>query len=238
MHSLVLMISHQFSKMSSKQNSTRRANVTPGRHVYRGIRDPIVADASATTMAPLTLAAGVEIGNSYILCPMGVQGMSWSTSSNPAVATAVPARLPFLFSTARNFQQYRVTRAVLVFVSSQGSTATGRISLSGSADAADNTTASAAMQFGMVNAKQVDLGSGASREARYQLPVDAVWKKVSSTTLTGLGGAIVPVNTVNDLSFSTALFNATGTTGTGNIGALYVEYDVEFKDPITNLGNA
>lgn len=224
--------------MPNKQNSTRRTNITPGRHVYRGIRDPLVADATAATMAPLALAAGAEIGNSYILSPLGIQGLSWSTSANPATATSVPPRLPFLFSTARNFQQYRITRAILVFVSSQGSTATGRISLSGSADSADNATAAAAMQFGMVNAKQVDLGSGASREARYQLPVDASWKKVSSTTLAGLGAAYVAVNTVNDLSFSTALFNATGTSGTGNIGALYIEYDVEFKDPITSLGNS
>lgn len=232
---LVLMSHHVSNKMPTNKNKQSRPGVTPGKHVYRGVRDPIVLDARSNPLAQSPLAAATEIGNRYVLSPLGVQGVSIGTDGTPTIAQTIVPTLPFLFSTARNFKEYRVTRAVLIFVGQQSSTAVGRITLSSSTDHADDFTAPG--QYGLVDARSFDMAGACLKEARHQMLVDPTWKKVSTVALGFYGKDLLPVNTINDLCFSVAGFSATGTSGSGNIGALFVEYDVEFRYPTQSTRN-
>lgn len=188
-------------------------------------------DASAATIAATPLAGDVVISNNYPLCPLGFNGIGLSGSTIVASAPTKPY-LPFLYSTGKNFQEYRVTRAVLVFVSNRSSTDAGRVSLGGSKDAVD--AGGASQQFGLVNGKQYDLATlSSSKEGRFNLPVDSSWKRVSALCFGNINGSWSPYNSVNDLCFSNAFIFTTGTSGSANIGTLYVEYDVEFRGPIS-----
>lgn len=146
--------------------------------------------------------------------------------------TITTPALPFLYSTARNFQEYRVTRATFVFVSARPPGDAGRITLGGSKDAID--TAAASQADGFVGGRQWDLSSLSSgKEARFNLPVDSVWKRVSPVCFANYGGTWVPAATVNDLCFANAFFYSTGVSAKGNLGSLYLEYDVEFRGPVS-----
>lgn len=214
---------------------------------FNGIRDPVVTDASVTTPTMVTPVADGS-GNYSIAIPFSPIGMSGgqvaSTTSTGATFTAnsntVPAKLPFLWNQSRNFERYRVTRAVLIFVGNVGSTTVGRITLGSSTDYSDMFTTQLISQS--VGDKTFDLASSASRELRFQMDVDSSWKKISNTLFNFpfSNSVIVPVNTANDLCFSIGFLTITGSTQTASaaIGNLFVEYDVEFKDPISFSVNA
>lgn len=222
-----------------------RSNI---QHAFRGVRDPLVINASIgnnPSMISLT-TDGSGNGQQFVsLAPFGFAGVSTGNAVAGQPITFVSTSfqsptLPWLYNQARNFERYRVTRAVLIAVGNLGSTATGRILLDSSTDASDNI--SAITTATSTGGKVFDVGSLANKEARLQLDVDTAWKKCSSRTF-GVdtnSTTLVPLNSVNDLIFSNIYIGCTGVSATsaapvtGTIVAqFYVEYDVEFRDPIS-----
>lgn len=229
--------------MSSKNNAKRgKQNLR-----FNGIRDPVVSDATVLTPSMVTAVADASGNYSVAIpfCPLGMNGgqVNSTTSSGATFTTntnTVPPKLPFLWNQSRNFERYRITRAVLVFVGNVGSTTVGRITLGSSTDYSDLFTTQ--LIATSVGDKTFDLASSASKELRFQMDVDSSWKKISATLLNFpfSNSVIVPVNTANDLCFSMGFVTITGSTQTGSapIGNMFVEYDVEFKDPISFTVNA
>lgn len=68
--------------------------------------------------------------------------------------------------------------------------------------------------------------------------IDTSWKKVSRTTLTLAGTTLYPINSVDDLSICQVSVAIAGSGNTVTVCQFYVEYDVEFKNPVGLGGNA
>lgn len=214
--------------------------------VFRGIRDVIVSNAASSTPAvfPMNTDSSGNYAGSLTLCPLGFSGLTFNvptpntagTQIVPSITGIVSPYLPWLFNQSRGFERYRVTRCVLVWVSNVGSTVTGRIMLDSSTDYADVVSATGISTS--TGGKTFDLASGATKEFRFPTDVDTSWKKVSSATqLVTTAGLVFPVSTVNDLAFTTVFVNIAGGPASTNAGSLFVEYDVEFKDPISYPAN-
>lgn len=237
--------------MSSNQKNKNSKNKVVRQHYFQAVRDPVVTDASNganPSMFSLVTDSSGNSNASFILSPFGVAGLSTNnaTAGSQTVFTSTtttsPA-LPWLYNQARNFERYRVTRAVVIAVGSVGSTASGRLLLDSSTDAAD--TVSAINVATSTGGKVFDVAALSSRELRFNLDVDSSWKKCSSRTylLNGSGTVAIPVNHVNDLSFCTLFVGCFGATAAGStavgtsICQFFLEYDVEFRDPISYGAN-
>jgi len=177
---------------------------------------------------------------SLALSPLGISGVQYSVPSPntagtaivPTIVTSLAPYLPWLYNQSRGFERYRVLRAVAIFVSSVGSTSTGRVLLDSSTDFADTVSVNGISTS--TGGKVFDLGSGAVKEMRFTMDVDTSWKKVSSATQLVSGiGTVLPVNTVNDLLFTTMFVTVSGGPASTPCGSVFVEYDVEFRDPIS-----
>lgn len=224
-----------------KQNNKSK-NVQTGPRVFRGIRDPLVGNAAAaspTVYGMNTNGSGVFVGV-VNLSPLGVAGTQIvvptpNTAGSVIVPSVVPFTnpyLPWLFNQSRGFERYRVTRAVAIWVSNVGSTVTGRVMLDSSTDFSDAISATGISTS--TGGKVFDLAGGASKEMRFQMDVDSSWKKVSSncTTFQAGTGVSVPTNTINDLSFTTLFVTISGGPASTDCGSMFVEYDIEFREPI------
>lgn len=229
---------------ANKNNNNRLGpnnNMKRQSHVFRGVRDMLTNDGSDSSSLSYTIStdANGAATAAFGLAPLGIKSViataTGSTVSWTSTVTS-PPRLPWLWNQARNFERYRVTRAVLCFIGNVGSTTTGRILLDSSTDYADLTTP---QTLGLgAGGRMFDLASSASKELRFQMDVDTSWKKVSaSTVLTSTSNSIIPVNSVNDLIFSAGFVTIVGGPGTQLVGNLVLEYDVEFRDPIAYGAN-
>lgn len=227
---------------NKKTNKTPKGAKQMSR-AFRGVRDPVVVNASAVTPAVYTMntdGAGAFSGT-VSFSPLGLAGVVYTVPSPntpgtviiPTYTTFTSPTLPWLYNQSRGFERYRVTRAVAIWVSSVGSTVSGRLMLDSSTDYADAATINGISTS--TGGKVFDLASGAVREFRHAMDVDSSWKKVSSAvSMVGVStSSVVTVNTVNDLQFSTLFVVITGGPTNTNCGSLFVEYDVEFKDPIS-----
>lgn len=234
--------------MAHQPGSKKKSGIKQSR-VFRGVRDPLVGDASnlAPIALPFTADASGNASYQLILSPLGVTGpqlqMPSSTSAGTPIAI-VPGLiqrplLPWLYNQSRGFERYRITRARLIFVSNMGSTATGRILMDSTTDYADATTG---VTVGTnTGGKVFDLASGAAREFSFNLDIDSTWKKVSNQTFVVASATIMAVtSSINDLQFSTIIVAAIGTSASSGatIGSFFLDYDVEFKDPIAYGVNA
>lgn len=237
--------------MNKSRASGSNANKAPrAQHLFRKIRDPVVADASSGS-SPAAYAVAVNSSGDYngnlSFCPFGYRGLSTANAVAGQPTTfseyvSENAHLPWLYNQARNFERYRILNATLVVVGNVGSTATGRMVLQSSTDLADilgsNTVGLSS------GGKVIDLAILASKDQRFPLDVDSSWKKCSSrlyvfnSTATGA----IPVSTVNDLMFSGLNCTVVGGTSNGTSAAFtaanfFLEYDVEFRDPIAYGAN-
>lgn len=230
-----------------QRNQTKRPNrgpsVTPGRHVYRNVRELLVTDATVLNSPPLN-ASYPAAATGYVstqLSPMGLQGVQFSTSSLPTTTVVSSPRMPFLYRTGTNFEEYRVTRATLIVTGYVGSTATGRFSVFSSTDYSDGSSTASTLNANVVGGRTYDVASLATREARIPINVSSEWKKVSATTtLVTSGGLALPVSTANDLIFSFLALSWNGTANTTAMDQLFclsVEYDVEFRKPVASTLN-
>lgn len=220
-----------------------KAVKAPKSHIYRAVRDPVtnnVLATSPTMFTAVTNSAGTWT-NQFMLAPLGVTGMVFpgaaaGTNIVPQVGQVFSPLLPWLYNTAKNFERYRVTRCILVFVGSVGSTATGQILLDSTTDAEDLTTpATFATSTG---GKIYDLASTATRELKFSCDIDSSWKKCSGQMFSLFNGSTVCVNnSANDQLFTCPIIAIQGGPASTSCGSFYVEIDVEFRDPVSYTAN-
>lgn len=230
--------------------NTKKATKAMGQskvpHSFKNVRDTLCENATAGTLVPASLLTNSSGGNfsSTVLAPNTLIGckVSGGTVSEEVVLT--PA-LPWLYRTAVNFASFRVTRATLVFVGNVGSTTPGFVAMKGYKDPADAfPTLTRANAVG-ANVRSFNLAESAGKEIRLPLPVDSRWKrntsylsKLSSTyPFTGTSG-ILNFSTVGDASFTSFALVVVGGPASTNVGELFLEYDVEFAEPISLGTNA
>lgn len=218
-------------------------------HKFSGCRDALTQGgtgaAPATTMQPIsTNASGNGSGNAT-LCPVGLTAPRLNASGivydTPSVGNVAGPQMRGLYYKALDFQWYRVTRAKLVFVGVQGSTATGTITLAAYTDPLDASSNTTASTVSSASTRTFDIANSSSRELSVPIPVDTSWKKVTSYTMVradappffGASNGLVAVNSVADLAFAGISWYVAGSAvSQPTVGNLFIDYDVEFKSPI------
>lgn len=232
--------------MPSMKKNTKPMGQSKAPHSYKGVRDTLCENAAAGTLVPSGILTNSSGGSftSTVLAPNTLIGCRVSSGTVSEEVVLTPA-LPWLYRTAVNFSSYRITRATLVFVGNVGSTTPGFVAMKGYADPADSfPTLTRANAIG-ANVKSFNLAESAGKEQRLALPVDSRWKKNTSylsklsSTYPFIGsGGILNFSTIADASFVSFAIMSVGCPATTTIGELYLEYDVEFKDPISLGTNA
>lgn len=230
----------------------------PTNHSFRGCREALLVVGSGGSGAGSTayVAASGSTGagrTAWVLAPVGLSTVTLASGlfNSGASLNVVSPPMRGLYGRAISFQWYRVTRAKFVFVSNQGSTIAGQITLSGYSDPMDVAVGTYAAQASGPNTRGFDLASAAGRELSIPVPIDSSWKKVSSV-LTHPASAypfalpsatgFVPCATAADLSFGAVGaswygVNLNGVAELTNLGVFYLDYDVEFKGPIDSAIN-
>jgi hypothetical protein len=239
--------------MKNKVQTANKGKTKMVQHMYRNVREPVLVDGNNinSAVAGFTIAANTTTAvSAAFFTPIGVSTPTLTVSgSNVLVssnfATAVKPRLRWLLSTAQNFGRYRVTRATLIFIGNTGTNITGTVVIVGSRDTADLFQVPQAAYSSGGGVKVFDLASAGNKEQRLNLPVDPSWKKVSYTsssvaTSIPFDGAttnlLVPISSVNDLGFTgycAQVFGAPSQSTGYSAGSFFIEYDVEFMDPIS-----
>jgi hypothetical protein len=228
----------QYTQLSNMNKIKQKSKAQS--HVYRGVRDIMLNDARAAAVTPLMTSASGVVSTIGAIVPMALtvpQSISGGVSGS--YDTVLYGRNAWLSNTARNFQSYRITRATLIFVGSVGSNATGTLNMFASRDYAD---AAAGIQTAYVvgrDSKSFDLASSAGKELKLPMPVDTSWKKITgelavlgNVGFAGSAYSVVQLNTINDLVATSFAVQVVGGPASTNVGALYLDYDVEFRDPI------
>lgn len=234
----------------AKATKVKRPQVN---HAFKSCRDAIQPNTPGSSPGSAGLniviaTAGTPANYAGVLTPVGLTSTQLGASSytKGTSGNVLPPSLRGLFTRAVGFQWYRVTRAKLVFVGSVGSTSAGSIVLAGYSDPADVMNITYSPFLSGPNTKTFDLASSSSKELSVPIPVDSSWKKVSSQlSLPGDvypfnasgPGVLVPVNTVSDLAFGAWTVYAYGVTTAGQIGSVFIDYDVEFKLPVDGSVN-
>lgn len=214
----------------------RRASYNSSR--YHGVNDPVVVSTYTNPMAMLdvhTDGAGNTITN-VTLTTVGITASDVATGDYIQIE---PPRLPWLSTTSRNFAKYRVTRASLVCVGNVGSTVTGVVSVHSSRDYGDLGGTSATVGTGGL---MFDLATLATRIRKIPLNINPDWKVVSDRTsraqiTSGAILSIMPIATVNDLMFSHFNIHVAGGPSNSTVMNMYIEYDIEFANPISVAAN-
>jgi len=198
-------------------------------HTYRGVRDNIVVDSRASTLQSTPFAANTTTG--FTLSPLGIGGTS--TGSSAVVTLVENPHMPWLYTTSKNFEMYRVLNARLVVVANSSTTTTGNFGVVSSPDYSDTGGVSVATV-----GTAYPMSGLANKDVRIPLRIDSSWKKVSYITnqvvYYSSSTYIVAVNSVNDITFGSVTITVNSTAG---LGLVYIEYDIEFKNPINNLIN-
>lgn len=236
--------------MTNQKKTTRRPVLN---HRFVGLREAILAGGAGSTPGTSSLAINTNSGGStsgsFALSPLGLTAATTNPANTGVYSNGTPGNvcgplLRGLYNRAIDFQWYRVTRAKLVFVGTQGSTVTGIITLVGYTSALDVAIGTGIPQLSSGSTKTFDLSNSSTKELSVPIPVDSSWKRVTSLlTVNGssvpfFGGStsLVPVATVDDICFGAVSYNVgSGPTGTGSgayIGTLFLDYDVEFKGVI------
>lgn len=222
-------------KTKPQNNISKSRKTTKMQHMFRGIREPLVNNPTDKQVISLTTTSNNYTSLSLVLTPIGLMSVKLSSTVFTAVKSDDP-HLMWLNTNAQNFGYYRVTRAKLVFIGNSGSTTSGTLNLFGSADPADSTSNIQTAFLAGPGAKSFDLASTASKEASLTIPVDSSWKKVSQILMRPAmsdSTIITPFNSLGDLSFATIQAQVVGVPLNTNLGNLFLDYDVEFKDPLS-----
>lgn len=179
----------------------------------------------------------------HLLNPLGLNASSFVSAAYQAPTQVDPQHLRWLGSQADGFANYRVTRAKLVFVSNVGSTVSGKVILSSSNDASDCLATPTSSL--VVKGRQFDLAFGSSKEISIPLDIDSSWKKVgffltspaNVRPFNGLPSQMIILNSLNDLCFGSFTVAVVGGPASTNVGNLFIDYDVEFKNPVSPQTN-
>lgn len=219
-----------------KPNSQKRNNS----HIYRQVRDIICDDAFTYAVHTANSNASGLASGAFVLHPGPLTSVYYTGTKFAPINVAFP-HLPWLQKTSSNFARYRILNAKLVFVGNVGSTASGTIVLAGYTNSIDaNSSLQLAFAQGN-NVKSFDLARASGKELVVPIPIDSSWKNVSAMLMApgdtypfvAPSSAIVPLNTVDSLSFGSVAYTIIGAPASATLGQFFVVYDVEFKDPIS-----
>jgi len=252
----VAPVSHTAEKQPNMVNKTTKQNKknvrSPPRppnpssktHVYRRIRDALVSNAAigGSAIDATTNGAGVYNTN-LIFSALGIYGSRLETTGEAEpvgfsqVLYSAP-HLPWLYHTAQNFQEYRILSATFIVKPILGSNTTGVVALLSDSDAMD--VANNSLDLGTMSGGTA--GPLKSNEIRHVCRVDSSWKKSSSNlfqTVDGTTAAVLlPFNTVNDMCFTSVFVNVTSAAVSSVVLRMFMEYDVEFRRPMSLLLNS
>lgn len=229
----------------SKKKSPQKGSKQKFQHKFNNVREVILSDiGTSAVLSTATNNQGTAFTRS-VLSPLGLNGCSWDGAKFVGTVFEKP-HLRWLQSQAVNFGSYRILRAKVVFVGNLGSTTTGQLSVACFRDVLDAAGDPYQGYTAGPNSRVFDLASTSQREASIPIPVDTSWKKVSyvmaiggdakpftSGTTTGF----IPVNSANDLCFGAFSAVAVGAPLSTTIGNWYLDYDIEFKEPQSNILN-
>jgi len=218
------------------QQPPRQGSVVPVRNqrtnfgvaFYSRVTDPIVNSvySNPLVMSSVTTNASGDASTHISLSPQGVT--AWNTTTSAKVQVESP-QLPWLYNASRNFARYRILRANVILVSNVGTTSPGNISIKSTSDYSD---AGVEIAQTLTGGNEFSLASIASRNKSVALQVDTAWKKVTSETTRLLSTGLVSLNTVNDLAFSNISLRVAGGPVSTIVANMYIEYDVEFANPV------
>jgi hypothetical protein len=195
---------------------------------FNAVCDPVVVSAFPSTpvLTNLTTDTGGNGSITIAFSPIGITGVNPTTSTTTQIESP---HSPWLYSTSRNFGSFRVLRANLVVVGTVGSIVTGNVMFHSSRDYSDTSSDTAIIPVG---GAQFDLATLAQRNKVLPLQVDTTWKKVSATTVRFSSGALISSNSINDLIFSSFTMRVNGGPVSATVCSFYVEYDIEFMNPM------
>ncbi|APG76478.1 hypothetical protein 3 [Hubei tombus-like virus 4] len=226
MYSLLAVGGIQYT--TEMANKSKKQNKKSIQHLYRGVKDNLVTDARAASLSASVPGANATV--TYCLAPLGFGGQK---TADGLVSLVEFPHLPWLYQTSKNFELYRITNAKVCFVANSATTATGNFSVMSSPDYSDGANSSFA-----TNPTGYPMSGLANRDVKVPLRIDPSWKKVSYVTMqlygAGTNAINYAINTVNDLCFGSFTVSMNSST---TVGLIYIEYDVEFKNPINNLMN-
>lgn len=226
--------------MNSKNSKNKGGAKRPTIQNHFVMREPILTDVATSAVYSATTGSSGVASGQMVLTPLGLASASIVSGTPGDNAPVDNPHLRWLNTQALNFGSYRVLRAKLIFVAGIGSTTSGTIAMAGYKDASDSNVGLATAYTVGPYAKMFDLASGSTqRELSINLPVDTSWKKIgralmvlgNSIPYVGANSVIVPVNTVNDLSFTTFGWQIVGAPANTPIGAFFLDYEVEFREP-------
>lgn len=229
------------------KNNVRKSRKGPRiQHLFQGIREPLLTNTGDNSVAFLSTGADGNGSFTSVLSPAGLATVAISGSSFVNQGVENP-HLKWLNNQSGNFTHYRVTRCKLIFVGNLGTTVTGQVNVFASADVMDAGIGINTAFVSGPGAKTFDLATAGGKEQVLNLPIDSSWKKVSSKLAVpanmapfqlGTVGGIIPVNTANDLAFvAFSLQCVGGPVSATRLGVFFIDYDVEFKNPLSHAMN-
>lgn len=206
-----------------------RTRINYGIARFSRVTDPIVVSAFASPPSQVVATSDASgVGSGRIpLCSIGVTG--WNTTTSARVQIVSPA-LPWLYNTSRNFGSFRITQANLVVVGNLGANIPGSGFVHSTRDYSDTGTSVGTIAAGGII---FELAGLAARNKVIPLQIDNSWKKITSETTKVENAALVSVNSINDLLFTSIIWGVTGAPATAGCFTMYVEYDVEFANPMS-----
>lgn len=236
---IIINIKMKNTKTTQNKKTQRRPD-----HTFRGVREAVLSDvmASPHNNMDMTLDADGNLTRSFTIAPFGVKTPRLTVTGGNLVGSPHQFSNPclaWLYSTAINFEQYRVTNARAVFVGNTTADTVGFITIASSADHGDFYSQAISRATG-VGAKSFALSSSANKELSVQLNIDSTWKKVTANTV-ALSGTInidlLPLNSINDIIATSVCVSVNGGPSHAFIGMMAVIYDVEFRNPISYTVN-
>jgi hypothetical protein len=218
--------------MAKRRNQNRNVrNRSSNTTVNHKFKDIWAIDASATNLVTdWTTNSNGQISQSRTLSPLGAVTTVSLTGSTSNVT--LPA-LPWFLAQARNYEEYRVTNAVLEFVPRLGTNVVGQIIITSSRDVADGLMAVNNLSLSG-NTQPVPLGR--STKVRVPLEVDTNWKPVSNTLTRTFNNTLVNFHSLQELSFTTVAIIVNG-PASSNVGTIYLDMSVQFRGPRVGGGN-
>lgn len=218
------------------QRPPRQGAVLPSRNNrqygisrFTSVVDPVVTNtyANPPTMATIKSEPG---GFAYLNVTLTARGLNAYSTTAAGQVAVTGSHLPWMASTCRNFGSYRISRASLVLAGSIGSTTPGKVAVHVSKDFEDVTTT---YSIAAPGGTMFDLASLATRNKVIPLRVNTEWKKVTDITTVSVGGVVTVINSANDLVIGTYVVVVAGAPPSTDLMDMYIEYDVEFANPMS-----
>jgi hypothetical protein len=214
-------------KMKQQQSASTKV------HSYNNVKELIVTDGESSAPGPVSAPANSTAAICFV--PVGVNAPRLGSGPTVSSVVILKSSLVWLRATAVNFREYRVTRAQLIVVGGNASTATGNFNVTSSKDYLDFLGPTAPSYS--TGPPGTSVASLAEKNATFNLNIDTSWKVVSRYTAVALADQVsfIPVHNVGDLSFGGFAISNNSALA---LGTFYLNYDVQFRGPINAAINA